>query len=330
LPFTTCYDTLVITRKAYIMDISIVIPVYNEEANISPLSAEIKDVMTRYGRTYELIFINDGSTDNTFEELKKAKSSHPNVKIIDLNRNFGQTPAIMAGFHYAKGNIIVTMDGDLQNDPHDIPKMVEKIESGFDLVSGWRRKRKDAVLTRVIPSKLANGIISGTLKVPLHDYGCTLKAYKHNIVKDMPLYGEMHRFIPAIASWKGAKMAEIEVNHRPRKHGKTKYGLNRTLKVLMDLLLLAFLSEYSTKPIRFFGALGFLSGLLGVISVIGLLYMKIFEHMNMVRNPLLILSALFFIVSVQFISMGFLGEINIRTYYESQNKKTYHIHETIE
>ncbi|MFC1480618.1 glycosyltransferase, partial [Candidatus Omnitrophota bacterium] len=229
-----------------------------------------------------------------------------------------------------RGDIVITMDGDMQNDPHDIPGLIGKLDSGFGLVSGWRKKRKDAFLFRVLPSKLANRLISVVLKVPLHDYGCTLKAYRRTVIKDMKLYGETHRFIPAIASWKGARITELEVNHRPRKHGKTKYGLNRTVRVLLDLLLIAFLSEYSTKPIRFFGGLGIISGTLGFFSLLGVIYMKLVNHVDMTGNPLLILCVLFFLVSAQLVSMGFLGEINIRTYYESQNKKTYHINEIIE
>jgi glycosyltransferase involved in cell wall biosynthesis len=311
------------------MNISVIIPVYNEEKNISPLHSEIKEVLDGLNQSYEVIFVNDGSSDKTLDELKKIKTSDPSLRIVDLNRNFGQTAAIMAGFDSARGNIIITMDGDLQNDPHDIPNLIDKLNDGFDLISGWRRKRRDAFLLRVLPSKLANWIISCTLKIPLHDYGCTLKAYKREVIKDIRLYGEMHRFIPAIAGWKGAKITEVEVNHRARKYGKAKYGLNRTIKVMLDLLLIAFLSEYSTKPIHFFGGLGLMSGAIGTLVFTAALVMKIFNHVDLTGNPLLILSVLFFLVSLQLISMGFIGEINIRTYYESQNKNIYHIREMI-
>ncbi|MEA3489044.1 MAG: glycosyltransferase family 2 protein [Candidatus Omnitrophota bacterium] len=312
------------------MDISIIIPVYNEENNIGPLFAEIREILDKLGKSCETIFVNDGSTDKTLRELKKVRESDPRVKIINFNRNFGQTPAIMAGFEHSKGEIIILMDGDMQNDPRDIPKLIDKLDSGFDLVSGWRRKRKDSLLLRVLPSKLANRLISVMLKVPLHDYGCTLKAYNRDVIKDIHLYGEMHRFIPAIAGWKGARITELEVNHRARKYGKAKYGLNRTIKVLLDLMLIAFLSEYSTKPIRFFGGLGIISSAMGFLTLLIVIYMKLANLSDMTGNPLLILSVLFFLVSVQLISMGFLGEINIRTYYESQGKKTYHIKEIIE
>lgn len=311
------------------MDLSVIIPVNNEEKNIAPLYSELKEVLPGLNKSYEIIFVDDGSTDETLSELKKLKPGDGNLKIINLNKNFGQTPAIMAGFDNASGEVIITMDGDLQNDPADIPKLLDKLDSGFDLVSGWRKKRKDSFLLRVLPSKLANGLISAVLKVHLHDYGCTLKAYKRNVITGMKLYGEMHRFIPAIADWKGAKITEIEVNHRPRRWGKTKYGISRTIKVVLDLLLIVFLSEYSTKPIRFFGGLGLASGSLGIISFLAVIYMKLFGGTDMTGNPLLILSVLFFLVSVQLISMGFLGEINIRTYYESQDKKTYHVKEII-
>jgi glycosyltransferase involved in cell wall biosynthesis len=307
------------------MDISVIVPVYNEEPNIIPLVNELTDVLNTTSKTFEMIFVDDGSTDNTLSELKKIQKDPNELKIIELTRNFGQTPSIMAGFHTAKGNIVITMDGDLQNDPHDIPKLLEKIEEGNDMVCGWRKKRKDNFLIRTLPSKIANRLINALLKTPLHDYGCTLKAYKLEILKDLKLYGEMHRFIPAIASWNGAKIAELEVNHRARRFGKTKYGLNRIIRVLLDLLLLTFLSEYSTKPIRFFGGLSILSAIAGSMSFILLVYMKLALNIDMTGNPFLIMCALFFLVSVQFLSMGFLGEINIRTYYESQDKKTYFI-----
>ena len=312
------------------MDMSIVIPVYNEAPNISPLCAEIRTALETTGKEYEVIFVNDGSTDTTLSELKAAKKVDSRIKIIDLNRNFGQTPAIMAGFDLSKGNIVVTMDGDLQNDPADIPQLAETLGDRYDLVSGWRKSRKDNFLLRVLPSKIANWIISSVLKVRLHDYGCTLKAYKRTVIKNMRLYGEMHRFIPAIASWNGAKITELEVNHRPRKAGKTKYGINRTIKIMLDLPLIVFLSEYRTKPIRFFGGIGLISGLLGIFTFFVIVFMKVVNHRDMTGNPLLVLCVLFVLVSVQLISMGFLGEINIRTYYESQDKKTYHLNEIIE
>lgn len=312
------------------MDISIVVPVFNEEQNISPLITELSGILSQIGKTYEIIIVNDGSTDNTLAELERIKGSCPELKIIDLSKNFGQTPAIMAGFDKADGNFVVTLDGDLQNDPKDIPGLIEKLETGSDLVCGWRKKRKDPFFFKVLPSKLANWLIAKALKLKLHDFGCTLKAYKKDVIKNMRLYGEMHRFIPAIASWEGAIITEVPVNHRARKYGKTKYGLNRTIRVMLDLLLMAFLSEYSTKPLRFFGGLGVMTSLLGFFSFFLVLYMKIVNHMDMTGNPLFILCVLFMLVSTQLFSLGFIGELNIRTYYESQDKKTYHIRKIIE
>ncbi len=311
------------------MDISIVIPLHNEVDNIRPLHDELKAVLEPLGKAYEIVFVNDGSTDKTLKILKQCRSENDRVKIIDFSRNYGQTPAIMAGFEYAKGAYIITMDGDLQNDPKDIPTMITKLENNYDLVCGWRKNRKDNYLLRIAPSILANKLISLVLKTRIHDYGCTLKAYKNDVVKNMSLYGEMHRFIPAIAAWNGARICELPVNHRLREHEKSKYGFNRVTRVSLDLLLMVFLSEYRTKPIRFFGGLGIMSCLLSFVSLFILVFMKVVRGVDMTGNPLLILCVLFLLVSVQFLSMGFLGEINIRTYYESQNKKTYHIKEVI-
>lgn len=310
------------------MDISIVIPVFNESKNIPILYNELSEVVRDIDRECEIIFINDGSSDDTLENLKIARPKDLKVKIVDLKKNFGQTAAIAAGFDYSEGEVVITMDGDLQNDPHDIPRLLEEVDKGFDIVNGWRRKRKDSFL-RVILSKMASRLISKVLGLNLHDYGCTLKAYKKKVVKDLDLYGDMHRLIPAIANSSGANISEIEVNHRPRQHEQSKYGLNRIIQVSLDLLLLSFLSEYHTKPIRFFGGMGIISFLLGLLSCIVLIYMKTFYAIDMTGNPLLILAVLFVLVSIQLISIGFVSEINIRTYYESQNKKIYSIKEII-
>lgn len=310
------------------MDLSVVIPVYNEEKNISVLHAELKEVLAGLNKSYEIIFINDGSTDKTLENLRRVHASDPQVKVIDFNKNFGQTAAVAAGFNMAEGNVIITMDGDLQNDPHDIPRFLREMDKGFDIVSGWRRKRKDVTL-RVTFSKEANWLISTLLGLKLRDYGCTLKSFKKDVVKRLNLYGEMHRFIPAVASWGGAKIGEIEVNHRSRKYGKTKYGYNRIVRVFLDLLTMVFLSEYHTKPIRFFGGLSIISFLLGILSFAVLVWMKLYRGIDMTGNPFIILSTLFILVSVQLISIGLIAEINIRTYYESQRKPVYHIREVI-
>jgi len=310
------------------MDISIVIPVFNEEKNVLALHSEIKKVLDALGKSYEIIFVNDGSTDSTLENLKNINKSDPRTRIVSFNRNFGQTAAIAAGFDTAEGAMIITMDGDLQNDPKDIPRLLHETDKGYDIVSGWRKRRKDPSL-RVTVSREANWLISKLLGVKLHDYGCTLKVFKKDVVKNMNLYGEMHRFIPAVASWSGAKVGEIEVSHRPRKAGKSKYGYSRIVKVFLDLLTLTFLSEYRTKPIRFFGGMSIASFLLGILSFAALCYMKIVKGIDMTGNPLIILTTLFVLVSAQLISIGFIAEINIRTYYESQKKPIYHIKEII-
>ena len=312
------------------VDLSIVVPVYNEEGNVEPLISELTSVLEAMGRSYEIIVVNDGSTDGTLAELKIAREAQSRLRVVDLTRNFGQTPAIMAGFDLARGSFIVTMDGDLQNDPHDIPLLIERLNDGFDLVSGWRRNRQDGMLRRVIPSMIANWIISRTLALPLHDYGCTLKVYRRELVEGLHLYGEMHRFIPAIAGASSDRITELEVNHRARVRGLSKYGLNRTVKVLLDLVFMAFLSRYRTNPIRFFGILGLISAGLGMLAFFQLSYMKIANEVDMTGNPLLIVTVLFILVAVQLISLGILGEINVRTYYESQRKKTYGIREVLE
>jgi glycosyltransferase involved in cell wall biosynthesis len=310
------------------MNLSIIIPLYNESKNVPVLYNELNEVLPGLNKEYEIVFINDGSTDNTLENLKEVYAKDRKVRIIDLKRNFGQTAAIAAGFDYSEGEIVITMDGDLQNDPHDIPKLLEEISKGYDIVNGWRRKRKDPFL-RVLLSRMASLLISKVLGLKLHDYGCTLKAYQRKIVKDLALYGDMHRLIPAVANSNGASISEIEVNHRRRKFERSKYGLNRIIQVSLDLLLLSFLSEYHTKPIRFFGGLGIISFLLGILSGIILIYMKVFLGMDMTGNPVLTLVVLFILVSMQFISIGFVSEINIRTYYESQNKRIYSVKEII-
>lgn len=289
--------------------------------------------------TYELILVDDGSTDGTTEMLSQLQDDPAkfgivdgSVKIIILRRNFGQTAAISAGFDHATGDVIVPIDGDLQNDPTDIPRLVAKLQEGYDVVSGWRRNRKDKLLTRKIPSWIANYVIGLITGVKLHDYGCTLKAYHKDVVDNIRLYGEMHRFIPALASWSGAKVAEIEVKHHPRLRGTTKYGLNRTFKVILDLITVKFLGSFSTKPLHIFGGIGMLSLLGSFLSGASVLYQKFISpsHLSMNRNPLLIVSAILMVMSVQFMLMGLLAEMTARTYHESQGKPTYIIRTIIE
>ena len=303
--------------------ISIVIPVYNEEDNIKYLIDELQSFIQNNPKyIFEVIMINDGSSDNTENEVNKHKKDW--LRIISFARNFGQTAALSAGFEAATGDIVVAMDGDLQNDTQEITKLLEKIEEGYDVVSGWRKNRKDRFL-RVFMSNLANEIISVVSGVRLHDFGCTLKAYKREFLKDIKLYGEMHRFIPIYSYWHGAKIAEVVVNHKPRVHGKSKYGMIRIFKVLLDLITIKYLGSYSTKPIYFFGG----SGIILILSSLALfavtIYQKIFLSVWVHRNPVFLLSIFLFIVGVQFLFFGLIAEIMIRTYYESTDTKTYRI-----
>lgn len=281
-----------------------------------------------------MIFVDDGSTDGTFELLRKLAEGDPNLKVIRFRRNFGQTPALSAGFDHAKGEIVVTMDGDLQNDPADIKRLIEKLEEGYDVVAGWRADRKDNPLLRKLPSWLANRLIKRTTGIKLHDFGCTLRAYRREIVKDMKLYGEMHRFIPALAALVGARIAEIKVRHHPRLRGRSKYGLSRTIKVLLDLVTVNFLLRYGTRPIQIFGLIGLILGLAGFgicgyLSVGKLFFPDPYKISLLKHLPLLMLGVLLILLGAQFISMGLLGELIVRTYHESQNKPIYYIRETI-
>ena len=303
--------------------ISLVVPLYNEQDNVKKLVEEIDTAMRQSGLEYELILVDDGSTDGTFSILAGLQNNHPAVTVIQLRRNFGQTSAMAAGFEQARGEVIIPLDGDLQNDPNDIPKLVAKLEEGYDVVSGWRKDRKDRFLTRKIPSWTANYLISKITGVSLHDYGCTLKAYRSEVVKHTPLYGEMHRFIPALARWAGANVAEIVVNHRPRIHGKTKYGLSRTVKVILDLITVKFLGSFSTKPLHIFGGLGLLALLGSFVCAATVLIMKFGYGYSMNRNPLLIVGAVLGMASIQFLLMGLLAEMLARTYHESQKKPIY-------
>ena len=304
------------------MTLSVVIPVYNEEENIQLLHERLKNALDSLKKEYEIIFVDDGSTDQTLSLLEKIQAVDKNVIILSLRRNFGQTAAFAAGFDFARGDVVVTMDGDLQNDPADIPKLLELIKDN-DLVSGWRKKRKDPFFTRRLPSMAANWLISNVTGVKLHDYGCSLKAYKREVIKNLKLYGEMHRFIPAVASWYGVRVAEVETVHHPRMHGKSKYGISRTLKVVLDLITVKFLQSFSTKPIQFFGPVGVLSGFLGFLILLYLSMDKILFGHDIGGRPLLLLGALLIIVGIQLIGMGLLGEMLVRVYHESQRKPIY-------
>ena len=310
------------------MKVSIVIPLHNEAPNVDLLYRELREFATEEERIAEIIFVDDGSTDDTYERLTRAAQDDVRVTVIRLRKNFGQTAALAAGFHASTGDVICPMDGDLQNDPRDIPALLEKLDEGCDVVSGWRKRRKDPWLTRRLPSWFANRLISKITGVKLHDYGCSLKAYKSEVLEGVRLYGDMHRFIPALASWMGVQVGEVPVNHRRRVGGKSKYGLSRIFRVILDLINVKFLVAYATRPIQVFGKIGLLSFLVGLIFLVLTVYMKFAHGYNMSGNPLLLLSVLCALVAVQFICIGLLGEINIRTYYELQGKPTYVVRET--
>ncbi len=289
----------------------------------------ITSALSEYIPDYELILVDDGSTDGSFPLIERIAGTDKRVKAIRFRRNFGQTAAMAAGFDLAVGNVVVPMDGDLQNDPADIPKLLEKIHEGYDVVSGWRKERRDAFINRKLPSMIANFFISRMTGVRLHDYGCTLKAYRREVLDRINLYGELHRFVPALVSQVGAKVTEIPVRHHARLYGKSKYGISRTMRVILDLMTVKFLLSYSTKPIQLFGKWGIYTLLAAALSGGATLYMKIFENTSMNRNPLLILTAFLLFTGVQFIVLGLLGELNARTYYEAQGKPIYVIKEKL-
>ena len=311
------------------MDISVVVPIMNEEESINELYPRLKDVLGKLGKTYEVIFVDDGSTDQSFKILKSLAGREEKVRVIRFRTNFGQTAALSAGFKYANGDIIVTIDADLQNDPEDIPKLLEKMNEGYDVVSGWRKKRQDPLFTRRVPSFFANKLISRITGVCLHDYGCTLKAYRKEVIKNIDLYGEMHRFIPALAKWVGASIGEVVVKHSPRKYGRSKYGLSRTIAVILDLVTVRFLMSYSTKPIQIFGLLGIISGGIGFFMGVCLVIQRQFFGIALSNRPVLLLAVLLMVVGIQFVSMGLLGEMQVRTYHESQNKPIYVVKEIL-
>ena len=311
------------------MELSIVVPVFNEEENIEPLVGEIRGALAPLKKSYEVIAVDDGSSDRTFAVLSRLHRCDPTINVIRLKRNFGQTAALAAGLAYASGEIVVLMDGDGQNDPADIPALLGKIEEGNDMVAGWRFHRQDPFLSRRLPSMIANRLISWTTKVKLHDYGCTLKAMRREIAKSLRLYGEMHRFIPAIAYERGARIAEIRVNHRPRLRGASKYGITRTLRVILDLLTVKFLSSYSTRPAHVFGPIGIISGFAGFLIALYLTAQKFIYDVDIGNRPLLLLSILLIFIGFQFVTMGLLGEMLARTYHESQDRTVYVIGEVL-
>ena len=310
-------------------ELSIVVPIYNEGENVESLVRPVEKVMGSLGRSWELIFVDDGSTDGTFEKLQAICQTQKAIRVIRLGRNFGQTAAMSAGFDHARGGVIITMDGDLQNDPEDIPVLLKLLEEGYDVVNGWRRERKDVWLTKVLPSRIANWLIGRMTGVMLHDYGCSLKAYRSEVIKEIPLYGELHRFIPALAAIHGARITEAPVRHHPRVKGKSKYTLAKAFRVLMDLIIVIFLKSFAQKPFHVFGWVGLSLFLLGV-GVDGYLALqKIFLGVELSKRPMLLFGTLLILAGLQLFSMGILAEIQVRTYHESQGKPIYTIREMI-
>lgn len=305
--------------------LSLVAPVYNEAGNVARLAEEVERALADYPSDWELILVDDGSTDATPAELARAAASNPAIRTLRLRRNFGQTAAISAGIDAARGDVIVTIDADLQNDPADIPKLLAKMAEGYDVVSGWRAHRKDAFLSRTLPSRIANWIISRNTGLRLHDFGCSLKAYDRNVLRSFRLYGEMHRFLPALCTWRGARVAEIPVNHRPRTAGASKYGIGRTTRVVLDLLTVKFLIEYSTKPMRVFGGWGMLFGGAGLGMCLYLSWHKLVLGENIGGRPLLALGILLVIIGIQLLMLGLISEFLARIYFECQGKPVYEI-----
>lgn len=301
--------------------ISVIIPIYNEEENIKKLSQSILEALSNID--FEVLFINDGSTDNSEEEIRSISKNYSNMKLINLRRNYGQTAAMQAGFDYSKGDIVVPMDGDLQNDPKDIPILIDKINEGYDVVSGWRKNRSDKKITRILPSKIANGLISKISGLHLHDYGCTLKAYRKEIINDIKLYGEMHRFIPIYAAWEGGKVTEIEVTHHARSAGKTKYGLSRIPRVILDILVIRFFDKSLDRPIHLFGQFGLLMFLVAFLLSILAIFIKIFMNISFILTPLPLLVVFFAMSGLLCIFLGLVAEIQSRIYFEAIDRPVY-------
>lgn len=311
------------------LEISVFLPVYNEEENIEQLNLLLTEALEGLGRSYEVIYVDDGSTDQSLERLRVIATRDARVRVVSLRRNYGQTAAMSAGIDHARGQILIPMDADLQNDPADISRLLEKLDQGYDVVSGWRKDRKDTWLTRRLPSRLANRLVARLSGVDIHDFGCSLKAYRRNVLTEVKLYGEMHRFIPIYAGWAGARVAEIPVIHHARAAGQSNYGLSRTIKVLFDLITIKFLSSYLTKPLYLFGTAGLVCLVISVLSFLLALYYRLVEDVHLNRMPLATLSMIMFAMGVQFIFMGLLAEMIVRTYHESQNKPTYLVRERI-
>jgi len=311
------------------MSVSVVIPIYNERENIRLAYEALNQVLPGLERDYEIIFVDDGSDDGSKQELETLAEEDSHVCVIELRHNFGQTAAMSAGINNATGDVVITMDGDLQNDPTDIPMMLEKIDEGYDLVHGWRKKRQDALLNRRLPSVIANRLISVVTGFPVHDLGCTMKAVRREIAQELELYGEMHRFIPILAHWRGARCIEVVANHHPRRFGISKYGISRVTRVILDLITVKYLIRYLISPMKLFGATGLVCGAVGVLSGFATIYMKLFEKIDMTGNPLFMLSIFSVMVGIQFFGMGMLGELGARIYYQVRDGQSYAVRRTM-
>lgn len=321
-------DSTEIKTQASAPELSLFLPVLDEEENLRPMYEKIRAALDALGKSAEVIFVDDGSTDKSLSILKEIAASDDRVHVISLRRNYGQTAAMSAGIDAARGEILIPMDADLQNDPADIKRLLEKLDEGYDVVSGWRKNRQDKLISRKIPSRIANRVISWIGGVPLHDYGCSLKAYRREVIQDVKLYGEMHRFIPIYAAWAGARVTEIPVDHHARTMGKSKYGISRTAKVIFDLMTIKFMASYQTKPIYVFGTFGMIAFLLALIAGIWAIVLK-FEGTSFILTPLPVITVVMLAISVQFFLMGLLAELLVRTYHESQDKAIYAVRERI-
>src|SRR5688572_16458266 len=325
-------DSTQVKLKENAPELSLFLPVLDEEENLRPMHEKIKAALDTLGKTAEVIYVDDGSTDKSLSILKEIATADDRVRVISLRRNYGQTAAMSAGIDAAKGEILTPMDADLQNDPADIARLLSKLDEGYDVVSGWRKNRQDKLISRKIPSKIANRVISWIGGVPLHDYGCSLKAYRRDVIQDVKLYGEMHRFIPIYASWAGARVAEIPVEHHARTMGQSKYGLSRTIKVIFDLMTIKFMASYQTKPLYIFGTAGLLTFVVAALSTLLALLMKFASwphHADLVQTPLPVMAMVALVLGIQFFLMGLLAEVLVRTYHESQSKSIYEVREKI-
>jgi glycosyltransferase involved in cell wall biosynthesis len=319
-----------LSRSGHRPHLSVIVPIHNEVESLPHLVEAIETALKPNQIDYELICVDDGSRDGSTDLLKQMAKSQPNLRAVILRRNYGQTAAMSAGFNHAAGKIMVTLDGDLQNDPADIPMLMAKLDEGYDLVSGWRKHRQDAALTRLLPSKIANWLIGKVTGVKLHDYGCSLKAYRSELIADMNLYGELHRFLPALAFIEGARITEVPVNHKARQFGQSKYGLDRTFRVVMDLLTVSFMRKFLTRPMHVFGLLGLLALILGIVLGLYLTYLKIMTGVSIGNRPLLVLAVVLLLTGVQLFCFGLLAEVSMRTYHESQGRPIYRVREVVE